>query len=69
MIMTLRTQFQKERQKKRDEVYAEYCKLVANPDNSRSAIIDYLKSKYNIGAASTIYGIIKEKEATNETKN
>jgi len=61
-MMTLQTQFQKERQKKRDEVYAEYCQLVANPDNSRSAIIQHLMKKYNIGAASTVYGIIKEKE-------
>ena len=61
-MVTLQTQFQKERQKKRDEVYAEYCKLVANPDNSRSAIIQHLMKKYNIGAASTVYGIIKEKE-------
>jgi hypothetical protein len=35
---------------------------VANPDNSRSAIIQHLMDKYNIGAASTIYGIIKEHE-------
>ena len=65
--MTLRTQFQKDRQKKRDEVYAEYCKLVANPDNSRSAIIQHLMRKYNIGAASTVYGIIKEREGHNES--
>jgi hypothetical protein len=62
MIMTLRTQFQKERQKKREEVYAEYRKLLANPDNMPSAIIQHLMRKYNIGAASTIYGIIKEHE-------
>lgn len=61
--MTLLTQYQKERQKKRNDIYAEYCKLAANPANSRSAIIQYLMGKYNIGAASTIYGIIKEKEA------
>ena len=66
-MMTLQTQFQKERQKKRDEVYAEYCKLVANPDNSKSAIIQHLMRKYNIGAASTVYGIIKEKEGNNES--
>ena len=64
--MTLLTQFQRERQKKRNDIYAEYCKLAANPSNSRSAIIQYLMNKYNIGAASTIYGIIKEKEANNE---
>jgi hypothetical protein len=69
MIMTLQTDFQKRRAKRREDIYADYRRLVANPDNSRSAIIDYLKSKYNIGAASTIYGIIKEKEATNETEN
>lgn len=67
MIMTLRTQFQEERQKKRDAVYAEYCKLVANPDNSRSAIIQHLMRKYNIGAASTVYGIIKEREGGHES--
>jgi len=61
--MTLRTQFQKDRQKRRDDVYAEYCKLVANPDNSRSAIIQHLMRKFNICASSTVYGIIKEKEA------
>jgi len=66
-MVTLQTQFQKERQKKRDEVYAEYCKLVANPDNSRSAIIQHLMRKYNIGAASTVYGIIKEKEGNHES--
>jgi hypothetical protein len=60
--MTLQTQFQMRRQKKRDEVYAEYRKLAANPANSRSAIIKYLMDKYNIGAASTVYGIIKERE-------
>lgn len=63
MYMTLQTQFQKRRQKRREEIYADYCRLAANPDNSRSAIIEYLKSKWNIGAASTIYGIIKEKES------
>ena len=61
--MTLLTPYQKERQRKRNEIYAEYKRLAANPENSRSAIIEYLKNKYNIGAASTIYGIIKEKEA------
>jgi hypothetical protein len=65
MDMTLQTQFQIRRQKKRDEIYAEYCKLAANPANSRSAIIEYLKNKFNIGASSTIYGIIKEKENKN----
>lgn len=64
--MTLQTEYQKKRAKKRADIYAEYRRLVANPNNSRSAIIDYLKSKFNIGAASTIYGIIKEKEAANE---
>lgn len=66
MNMTLLTPYQKERQRKRNEIYAEYRKLSANPDNMPSAIIKYLMDKYNIGAASTIYGIIKEKEADNE---
>ena len=64
--MTLETRFQQERRKKRNEIYAEYRKLAANPGNSRSAIIQFLMRKYNIGAASTIYGIIKEKEGQNE---
>jgi len=64
--MTLLTQYQQERQRKRNEIYAEYRKLSANPDNMPSAIIQFLMGKYNIGAASTIYGIIKEKEASNE---
>ena len=64
--MTLQTEYQKRRAKRRADIYADYRRLVANPANSRSAIIDYLKNKYNIGAASTIYGIIKEKEAANE---
>ena len=64
--MTLQTEYQKRRAKRRADIYADYRRLVANPANSRSAIIDYLKNKYNIGAASTIYGIIKEKEASNE---
>ena len=63
MNMTLRTEFQKKRQKIRDEIYAEYKRLSANPDNMASAIILHLMNKYNVGAASTIYGIIKEKEA------
>lgn len=64
--MTLQTEFQKKRQKRRNDIYADYCRLVADPANSKTAIIDYLKSKYNIGAASTIYDIIKEKEGNNE---
>ena len=60
--MTLLTPYQIERQKKRKEIYAEYCKLSANPDNMPSAIIKHLMDKYNVGAASTIYGIIKEHE-------
>ncbi len=64
--MTLMTQFQMRRQKKRDEIYAEYIRLAANKASSRSAIIKYLMDKFNIGAASTIYGIIKEKQAQNE---
>lgn len=60
--MTLLTEYQKKRAKRRADIYAEYRRLVANPDNSRSAIIDYLRNKYNVGAASTIYGIIKEHE-------
>jgi len=67
MTMTLQTQFQIRRQKKRDEIYAAYCELAANPANSRSAIIEYLKNKFNIGAASTIYGIIKERAGQDET--
>jgi hypothetical protein len=66
MIMTLETRFQQERRKKRNEIYAEYRQLAANPANSKSAIVQYLMNKYNIGAASTIYGIIKEKEGNNE---
>lgn len=61
--MTLLTEYQKKRAKRRADIYAEYRRLVANPDNSRSAIIDYLRNKYNVGAASTIYGIIKEHES------
>lgn len=57
------TEYQKKRAKRRADIYAEYRRLVANPDNSRSAIIDYLRNKYNVGAASTIYGIIKEHES------
>ena len=64
--MTLLTEYQRKRAKRRADIYADYRRLVANPDNSRSAIIQYLMDKYNIGAASTIYGIIKEKEAANE---
>ena len=64
--MTLLTPYQKERQRKRSEIYAEYKRLTENPDNMPSAIIKYLMEKYNVGAASTIYGIIKEKEAVNE---
>jgi hypothetical protein len=56
------TEYQKKRAKRRADIYADYRRLVANPDNSRSAIIQYLMDKYNIGAASTIYGIIKEHE-------
>jgi hypothetical protein len=65
-IMTLLTPYQKERQRKRNEIYAEYKRLAENPSNMPSAIIQYLMGKYNIGAASTIYGIIKEKETSNE---
>ena len=61
--MTLLTEYQKKRAKRRADIYAEYRRLVANPDNSRSAIIDYLRNKYNVGAARTIYGIIKEHES------
>jgi len=64
--MTLRTEFQKKRQKIRDEIYAEYKRLSANPDNMASAIIQHLMGKYNIGAASTIYGIIKEHEGNED---
>ena len=64
--MTLLTPYQKERQRKRNEIYAEYKRLAENPDNMPSAIIKHLMDKYNVGAASTIYGIIKEKEAVNE---
>lgn len=60
--MTLLTEYQKKRAKRRADVYAEYRRLVANPANSRSAIVQHLMNKYNIGAASTIYGIIKEHE-------
>lgn len=60
--MTLLTPYQQERQRKRNEIYAEYRKLAANPANMPSAIIQYLMNKFNVGAASTIYGIIKEKE-------
>lgn len=66
MNMTLRTEFQKKRQKIRDEIYAEYKKLSANPDNMASAIILHLMNKYNVGAASTIYGIIKEHEGNED---
>lgn len=60
--MTLLTPYQKERQRKRNEIYAEYKRLTENPDNMPSAIIKHLMDKYNVGAASTIYGIIKEHE-------
>ena len=62
MIMTLQTPFQIKRQEKRQRIYAKYCELAANPNNSRSAIIQYLMKEFNVGAASTIYGIIKEHE-------
>lgn len=60
--MTLLTPYQKERQRKRNEIYAEYKRLAENPNNMPSAIIKHLMDKYNVGAASTIYGIIKEHE-------
>jgi len=61
--MTLLTPYQKERQRKRNEIYAEYKRLAENPNNMPSAIIKHLMDKYNVGAASTIYGIIKEHES------
>jgi hypothetical protein len=67
--MTLLTEYQKKRQKRREDIYADYCRLAANPDNSRSAIIKYLMGKYNIGSSSTIYILIKEKEGKNENDN
>jgi len=67
--MTLLTEYQKKRQKRREDIYADYCRLAANPDNSRSAIIKYLMDKYNIGSSSTIYILIKEKEGKNENDN
>jgi len=67
MSTTLMTPLQRERAKRRNDVYIEYCTLAANPENSRTEIIKHLMKKFNIAAPSTVYAIIKEKEAHNES--
>lgn len=62
MIMALRTEHSIARAKKRDKVYSDYRALAAKPENMKSAIIQHLMAKYDI-SYSTVYSIIKEKEA------
>ncbi len=62
MTMALKTNYSIAREKKRREVYDEYRRLVARPENMKSAIVQVLMKKFNI-SYSTVYAIIKEKEA------
>lgn len=44
------------------EVYADYCRYIVNPEQSRVELVNYLKDKHHIKASSTVYAIIKRVE-------
>lgn len=58
-----KTEHQKEKEEREQQIYAEYVELTANPDNSKMAINDHLMKKYKIYGMATLYAIIKRVEA------
>lgn len=58
--MTLKTAFQKRKEKRDAMIYAEYSELAANPENSKIAISEHLMRKYKIRSRATIWAICKQ---------
>lgn len=56
----LRTTFQKKKENKKNQLFAEYEKLTSVKGNSKTAIIEHLSNKYEI-SISSVYKTIREK--------
>lgn len=61
--MKLQTDYRKKKTRRDTKLYAEYKKLIANPENAKTKIKDRLKKKYDIGADSTFYEIVNTQAA------
>lgn len=64
--MELKTEYQREKEALECQVYNDYCELAANASNSRTMIVQHLMEKYGIHSMSTIYSIIKRRQAKEE---
>lgn len=60
--MTLRTEYQEKVRQRNAEIYREYKKLAANPENARTAISKLLQEKYE-ASPTTIWRAIKQGES------
>lgn len=58
-----KTKCQEEREKRDMAIYNEYNELMAVEGQSRTLVTEYLKKKYDIHSAGTIYVIRKRVEA------
>ena len=58
-----KTECQEEREKRDMAIYNEYNELMAVEGQSRTRVTEYLKKKYDIHSAGTIYVILKRVEA------
>lgn len=56
------TDLQRRKAARARAIRAEWSALTADPQQSKTNVIQYLMKKYGIAAQSTVYGIIKGKE-------
>ncbi|MEE0915074.1 MAG: hypothetical protein U0L45_01045 [Alistipes sp.] len=61
MTHILKTKKRIAREVKYQAMYADYCNLVADPDNDKMAIIGYLTKKHKI-SQSCIYNYLRTKK-------
>lgn len=57
--LRIKTELQEEREARDLAIYNEFHALVANPEQSKKAAVEFLMAKYGIHSTGTIYVILK----------
>ena len=59
----METKYQRERKEREGRIYDEYYTLIADPNNTRMGVMEYMLDKHGIVSPSTIYAMLRRVEA------
>ena len=62
MENSFKTEFQRKKEQKEAAIFHEYNSLISVEGRAKTEVMKYLSKKYEIGALSTIYSILKRVE-------